>query len=683
MLLERRFLAAFLCLLSFLDHSLLFKRDVLMLIDDMSPHLLLLFVVCSTSSRGNSQMRAIVNKIVAKGQSDASKAPTLSTLLQPRISRNFSREIEEWLVTHDIVTLLEGLTSHLLRTLPHDEIEETDKWLDGKKVSKSATAAVMQDDVTITADGQGWNYADRLIMEGVWQNQPVSCVVVKRHPTLLHGGASTKAHQHCVACLTATAPQICSVTHEGVLPTYGYWNTDESIGLLHPRVPPECCVQHQLKKWRGHLTAGWILRVAHDVLSGLGHLHTLGYLHRNVGVECVFELHPGQFVVGGFDYTIRSSRGRITAPSWAPRVPAPEVLHTRTFETSTDVFAFGVMVLEMCSYGSPVVLPLPTARPAHIPTSLWSIVLPCLNVSRDARPTCHHVLGQVRELLRDHSHKQSLIPHPSERVAAVSTEFLTRLGDTGCSPDMVCTEHVVVENIRVADWSVVEDALHRSTVLTSLSLRNCEIDGSALQPLPKRPLTQLIVDDVRTVAMGVDNDSKSAVFLHRQLREYLVVSGVSLTTLHLTKLETHPTEKVCSLLDALPTWTPQLMHLGLTNMQLQSDAIRSLGEALEREGQWQKLNSITLGRGDLLSSHGMGSLCCALLRDSRVQRLTLDGAVIDYFGIGQLGQLIRATTGIEEISLKDVNMSECGRRVIDAAVRQATSSTLRVVFCPV
>jgi hypothetical protein len=614
-------------------------------------------------------MRAIVNKIVAKGQSEASKAPTLANLLQPRISRNLSREIEEWLVTHDIITLLEGLTVHLLRTLPYDEIEEMDKWLDGKKVSKSATAALQQDDVTLTTS-EGWNVlGGASVMDGVWQNQPVSCVIVRRQGS--GTGAANKAHQHSIACLTATVPQICSVTHEGVLPTYGYWNTDDSIGLLHARISPESCLASQLRSKRSHLTAHWVLTVAQGVLSGLGHLHTLGYLHRNVSADCVFELYPDQYVVGGFDFAVRSSRGRITSPAWAPRVPAPEVLHTRTFESATDVFAFGVLILEICSYGAPISLPLPVNRPPHIPVALWKIVTPCLNVSRDARPTSHAVLMQVKELLLDPAHQHSLIPQPSERLASVSTEFLTRLAHAGCNPDIVCTQHVSIENVNVADWRIVEEAMHRNDVMTALSLSNCEVDAASESPLPKRHLTHLSVDKV-AVAGGS--------FLHRPIRDYLVVGGAALVELRLSHIDTHPVESMCSLLRGLPSWTPQLALLSLTALGLSSDALRSLCDALEEKEAWRQLRHLELGRGDALSSYGVSSLCTTLLRDNRVETLSLNGAVLDYFAVGQLAQLIRATTTLTEISLVGVSLGEVSARVIDTAKRHAVSTALQVLM---
>ncbi|CUF08096.1 protein tyrosine kinase, putative [Bodo saltans] len=592
-------------------------------------------------------MRAIVNKIVAKGQSEASKAPTLTNLLQPRTSRNLSREIEEWLVTHDIITLLEGLTVHLLRTLPYDEIEETDKWLDGKKVSKSATAALQQDDVTLTTS-EGWRTSGgATVMDGVWQNQPVSCVMVKRQG-LAMGSAAIKAHQHSIACLTATVPQICSVTHEGVLPTYGYWSTDDSIGLLHARISPESCLTAQLHSKRSHLTTHWVLTVAQGVLSGLGHLHTLGYLHRNINTDCIFELYPQQYVIGGFDFTVRSSRGRITAPAWAPRVPAPEVLHTRTFESSTDVFAFGVLMLEMCSYGAPLSLPLPVNRPPHIPVALWKIVTPCLNVSRDARPTCHAVLAGGRSV-------DGVPDTPCQR------RVQSRHG---------MTQHVAIENVQEADWSVVEEAMHRNDVVTELSLRNCHV-GASSSPLPKRHLTHLSIDNV-TLNAGS--------FLHRPLRDYIIVAGASLVELRLSNLDIHPAESMCSLLRGLPGWTPQLSLLSLTALGLSSDTLRSLCDALGEPDMWPSLHRLELGRGDILPSYGVSSLCTALLRDHRVRTLCLSGAVLDYFGVGQLAQLIRESKTLTEVSLVGVALGEVGGRVIDSAKRHAVNNTLQVLL---
>jgi hypothetical protein len=172
-------------------------------------------------------------------------------------------------------------------------------------------------------------------------------------------------------------------------------------------------------------------------------------------------------------------------------------------------------------------------------------------------------------------------------------------------------------------------------------------------PMPKRALTSLTLDCVKIVPDGTAHAALGTL-LHHHLRDHLIVGGASLTHLHLSGLAGGDSEKMCSLLRGLPSWTLMLSHLALVTMHVASDAFGALQDSLAQDAAWVHMVSFTFGGGDVISSHGMGYLCSALLRDERIRTLVLDGAVLDYFSVGQLGQLIRESETLRLVSLVGV-----------------------------
>ena len=612
-------------------------------------------------------MKALVGKVVSRGQSEATRAPTVSMLLQPRTSRNFSREVEEWLVTHDVALMLEGLVSHLLRTLPHDEIEETDKWLDGQKVSNIATTAIVQQDVVVREIVQQSPF--QLLLNGQWSDQSVCCVVVKKVVPGLTG-APLRSHQHRLACMTATGPQLSTVMHENVLPTFGFWVNDDSVAFVHQRVEWNGSLWHSLRQRTNHLTGRDVLTLAKDVLAGLGHMHTLGFLHRNLTVEGVFQL-SNRYLVGGLDFCVRSSRGRVSSPAWAPRVPAPETVQTRTFEISSDIFAFGVFLLEVANYGEAVSLPLPLERPSHIPEAVWRLIVPCLSLSRDARPTCGELTAILHTLENGSEH--AIIPFPSERHGSITTELLSGLHMISSSgKSVVLAESVEFENVSATHWGIARLALQANENMKEIALSHCTISGPVM---PWKPLTGACPLEKLDFRGVVHEEATNCQLLNEGIRPLLCSS------LHELRIADFPLAEdiTISFLQKLGTCCPSLRSLSLEHIQLTSEALRMLGEVLSNDAL-PGLAALSLGGGDALTSHGIGYLCTAIQRRTLPHTLRLDGAILDYFAVGNLGQLLRQTRSLRCLSLHETNLSECSRRILENGKRGSLATSLEVIY---
>jgi hypothetical protein len=129
----------------------------------------------------------------------------------------------------------------------------------------------------------------------------------------------------------------------------------------------------------------------------------------------------------------------------------------------------------------------------------------------------------------------------------------------------------------------------------------------------------------------------------------------------------------------LPTRAPSLEVFALTAVGITTDVFRALEEVLQEPSVLVHLRHLTFGMGDVITSHGAGYLCGGLMRDTRVHELFLDEAMIDYFAVGQIGQLLRQTVTVEVLSLRGVELSPCARKLVTGGMAN-TRCALQVLL---
>ena len=257
--------------------------------------------------------RNVVNKIITKDKGDASSAPTLHMLLQPKASRNFPKDVEAWLGDRDIVGQLENLASHLVRTMPPNEVEEMDKWLDGQRVSKATVSAIPASDVEERRE-VGTPHPGVLYERGTWMGKPVEIRNVLRDASSFRKGLAKvelKTHHHRLTCMGNAGPFLASLRHDNVWPTYGYCADEERLATVHP--PPLMTFREELKQRaaeRRHLSGEELVHLATDLIAGLGHMHALGFLHRNLSCLAISRNVVGDgYAIGSFGALLT---GRLT-----------------------------------------------------------------------------------------------------------------------------------------------------------------------------------------------------------------------------------------------------------------------------------------------------------------------------------------------------------------------------------
>lgn len=93
------------------------------------------------------------------------------------------------------------------------------------------------------------------------------------------------------------------------------------------------------------------IRMAKEVASALAFLHSKGVLHRdlkseNILIDSANETFSAKLCDFGFARSVEA-RGRASTVCGTPYYAAPEVLLGRPYDAKADVFAFGVLVLEI------------------------------------------------------------------------------------------------------------------------------------------------------------------------------------------------------------------------------------------------------------------------------------------------------------------------------------------------
>ena len=467
-------------------------------------------------------MKAVVQRAIAKHTVDVSKAPFLTMLLQPASKRNFTKEIEQWISEHDVVALLENLASHLLRSLPTDEMDETDRWIDAQKKSRGGVSAIAEADIVDRVSLE--NDGTRSVEEARWLGREVTVLTVFRKLPSSSAKDASRSHVHRIACMAASLPLLPPLRHENLLPCLGYSVGEAVLSTVHPKLTDVKSVRDMLQQQQQcslltpHVSVAVCLRMASDVLNALSYLHALGFLHRHLTLDSVFYVkegtlqessrpvpQAGRFVLGGFDFMVRTSRGHFTSHAWMPKNAPPETLQTRTYTTASDIFGVGMLVLECANYGSPVdcCVGVPS-RPDWLPSALWDGLLSsALALVADNRPSASELRNTIEELLQtQEALGRAIIATPAERQH-INSDELTALVVSGAPQDITTTEHIELCGSTIK-WELACKAAAGNQHVTTLCVADCSVPRNSV--LPRwAALTQLKLRAVCRVCLSISS----------------------------------------------------------------------------------------------------------------------------------------------------------------------------------
>ena len=111
-----------------------------------------------------------------------------------------------------------------------------------------------------------------------------------------------------------------------------------------------------VERWSGAIELTLVRAWARQVLAGLSYMHAQGVVHRDVKMENLL-LVKGQVVITdyGLARELAPADNRLTSYIGTPAFMAPELFQDEGYDNKVDVYAFGMVLLELITAEMPCV----------------------------------------------------------------------------------------------------------------------------------------------------------------------------------------------------------------------------------------------------------------------------------------------------------------------------------------
>ncbi|KAK6103620.1 Protein tyrosine kinase family protein [Brugia pahangi] len=207
-------------------------------------------------------------------------------------------------------------------------------------------------------------------------------------------------------------------THENVIRLIGVVTKNEPIMIVIEYMENGSLDQFLRKNDNGVLKLMQIIEMLRGIAAGMKYLTEKGFVHRDLAARNVlvdsnllckiadFGLSRG--VEGSVEQEYTTNGGKIPV-----RWTAPEAITHRKFTAASDVWSFGVVMWEVCSFGerpywdwtnqkviSEITLGYRLPSPMDTPISLHNLMLQCWHIDRHKRPTFAQILKILEEYVR-------------------------------------------------------------------------------------------------------------------------------------------------------------------------------------------------------------------------------------------------------------------------------------------
>uniref|UniRef100_A0A1I8EVW7 receptor protein-tyrosine kinase n=1 Tax=Wuchereria bancrofti TaxID=6293 RepID=A0A1I8EVW7_WUCBA len=207
-------------------------------------------------------------------------------------------------------------------------------------------------------------------------------------------------------------------THENVIRLIGVVTKNEPIMIVIEYMENGSLDQFLRKNDNGILKLMQIIDMLRGIAAGMKYLTEKGFVHRDLAARNVlvdsnllckiadFGLSRG--VEGSVEQEYTTNGGKIPV-----RWTAPEAITHRKFTAASDVWSFGVVIWEVCSFGerpywdwtnqkviSEITLGYRLPSPMDTPISLHNLMLQCWHIDRHKRPTFAQILKILEEYVR-------------------------------------------------------------------------------------------------------------------------------------------------------------------------------------------------------------------------------------------------------------------------------------------
>ncbi|KAI1720304.1 protein tyrosine kinase domain-containing protein [Ditylenchus destructor] len=253
----------------------------------------------------------------------------------------------------------------------------------------------------------------RLTVEDTYGQVQQHVVAVK---TLLPGSAS-KAKLDFLT----EASIMGQFEHENVIRLLGVVTKSEPVMILTEYMLNGSLDQFLKMNDNGTIEMYQLVKMLHGIASGMKYLTDKGYVHRDLAARNVLvdDRLTCKIADFGLSRGLRNNSGEQeyttqTGGKIPIRWTAPEAINYHKYTTQSDVWSFGVVMWEVCSFGerpywdwsnhkvmqevqSGFRLPCPMDSPPQ----LYSIMLACWQADRHQRPTFAMLLSQLQNFLSE------------------------------------------------------------------------------------------------------------------------------------------------------------------------------------------------------------------------------------------------------------------------------------------
>jgi len=151
--------------------------------------------------------------------------------------------------------------------------------------------------------------------------------------------------------------------HENVVNFFGAYHHEGKIWVIMQLMDAGCLTEILDHFELIQMNETQIARVCLDVLSGLRHLHSLHYIHRDIKSDNILLNRKGQIKLADFGFSCQLTKEKsvrnsvIGTPYWM----APEIISGQQYGTKVDIWSLGIMLIEMAE-GEPPYMDFPPLR---------------------------------------------------------------------------------------------------------------------------------------------------------------------------------------------------------------------------------------------------------------------------------------------------------------------------------
>lgn len=210
---------------------------------------------------------------------------------------------------------------------------------------------------------------------------------------------------------------MASVQHKNLVRLLAVCMTPSNLMLVTPLMPLGCLLDYVIKH-RNELTAKIVLEWCLQIARGMEYLEKHRMVHRDLALRNVLLQRKSRALITDFGLAKFLEINQTEYYSGGGRLPfkwlAPECFKERIFTHKSDVWAFGVTIWELLTWGGkpfeeyePIEVPAAIEagarleKPAHVSIEIYKVLLACWVPAAEARPSFSELVEAFAKFARD------------------------------------------------------------------------------------------------------------------------------------------------------------------------------------------------------------------------------------------------------------------------------------------